>query len=695
MGALNLVVGMVNSDNLMAIVGRLMRQLRNSPIASSTDDPANGRARVAGVIPIADSDESDAEESLRVEKKSNQSPPLPEDYRVTVIQKIIEMCSRDTYTNIADFDWYVDVLVQLVRVCPATKTSANLDGTEDADLSTSGNHGDVSYEIGQELRNVAVRVRSVRPEAVEAAQSLVLVDKRDQMFPASGNGGQGVLECAGWLVGEYANLLSKSDGVMTSLLHSSTSHLPSRMLVVYLQAIPKVFASMSGNEQISWTPERRSLITLLMARIVHFLEPLAMHPNLEVQERAVEYLELMRLASEAASGTEPGHDNGDFVDPPLLLTQAIPALFTGLEINPVAPGAQRKVPFPEDLDLDTPINSNLQFILQQAELETIFDADEDDVYQAYNERIGTYNEPSISISAADHLDAPKSEPASYQNAVEEEYLDPDILARRKAERRERYKDDPFYIDPDRDRNSGDSTPLHNIIKNSNGEGLDIDAIPIMDLELEKQDRGRDAARPSQRKPRRNVEIIVDETLGPDEASSSGDGSRPDLVRSAQARGKKSLLEVDSSGLGALSLEDDGTGGSKLDMERREQEEAEMAKALKEVERLRLEMQRAAERIHIRDAPPEGTLVKRKKKKVRKAVIEGAEEKVGVEAAAAVPEGEDGEGVVMKKKKKKKAKVEGDGVGDVPGDGAEGVVKPKKKKKKQQVLLDEPITETQT
>jgi len=431
-----------------------------------------------------------------------------------------------------------------------------------------------------------------------------------------------------------------------------------------------------------------------MARIVHFLEPLAMHPNLEVQERAVEYLELMRLASEAASGTETGYDNGDFVDPPLLLTQAIPALFTGLEINPVAPGAQRKVPFPEDLDLDTPINSSLQFILQQAELETISDADEDDVYQAYNERIGTHNEPSISISAADRLDAPKSEPSSYQNAVEEEYLDPDILARRKAERRERYKDDPFYIDPDRDRNSGDSTPLHNIIKNSNGEELDIDAIPIMDLELEKQDRGRDAPRPSQRKPRRNVEIIVDETLGPDEASSSGDGSRPDLVRSAQARGKKSLLEVASSGLGALSLEDDGTGGSKLDIERREQEEAEMAKALKEVERLRLEMQRAAERIHARDAPPEGTLVKRKKKKVRKAVIEGAEEKVEVEAAAAVPEGEDGEGVVVKKKKKKKARVEGDGEGDVPGDGAEGLVKPKKKKKKKrQVLLDEPIAET--
>ncbi|KAF2810235.1 Adaptor protein complex AP-3 delta subunit [Mytilinidion resinicola] len=695
-GALNLVVGMVNSDNLTAIVGRLMRQLRNSPIASATEVPVNDRTRETGVVPIADSDDSDAEESLRVEKKSNQAPPLPADYRISVIQKIIEMCSRDTYTNVSDFDWYIDVLVQLVRVCPATKTSANLDGTEDADFSTSGNHGDISYEIGQELRNVAVRVRIIRPEALEAAQSLVLVEKRDQMFPATGNGGQGVLEFAGWMVGEYADLLTRPDGVMTSLLHTSASHLPSRTLAVYLQAIPKVFASIAGSDQISWTPQRRTLLTLLMARIVHFLEPLAMHPSLEVQERAVEYLELMRLASEAASGTETGNDAGDFVDPPLLLTQAIPALFTGLEINPVAPGAQRKVPFPDDLDLDTPINANLQQILQQAELETVSDADEDDVYKAYNERIGTHPEPPISVSAADRLDATKSEqPSSYQNATEDEYLDPDILARRKAERRERYKDDPFYIDPDRDRDSGVSTPLHNILKNSNGEELDIDSIPIMDLDLEKQERGRErdeAARQPKRKPRRNVEIIVDETLGPDEATSSRDGSRPDLVRSAQAKGKKSLLEVDSSGLGSLSLEDDGTGTSKLDIERREQEEAEMAKALKEVERLRLEMQRAAERIQARDAPPDGTLVKRKKKKARKAVMEAPEETAEGEAGS-IPEGDHEEGLAVKKKKKKKAKLEEHAVGDVPGDGADGVLKLKKRKKKRQVLLEEPAAET--
>src|ERR1051326_7170959 len=102
MRALDLVVGMVNSENLVAIVGRLMRQLRNSPIATSADDPVNDRAPHEGVIPQADSDDSDAEESLRPEIRSSQPPPLPEDYRINVIKRILEMCSSDTYANIID-----------------------------------------------------------------------------------------------------------------------------------------------------------------------------------------------------------------------------------------------------------------------------------------------------------------------------------------------------------------------------------------------------------------------------------------------------------------------------------------------------------------------------------------------------------------------------------------------------------------
>ncbi|KAF2134057.1 Adaptor protein complex AP-3 delta subunit [Dothidotthia symphoricarpi CBS 119687] len=592
MRALDLVVGMVNTDNLTAIVGRLMRQLRNAPIMSATDDSKDDRGRNVGVVPYAESDDSDAEESLRQhEQNSSQPPPLPEDYRISVIRRVLDMCSRDTYSNITDFEWYIDVLVQLVRVSPATRNTSTAE--EDGELEHSD---DVGRSIGHELRNVAVRVKSVRPEVIDAAQNLVLVDRRDQMFPASGNGGQGVLEYAGWLVGEYATYLTRPEPVMTSLLHSNSLQLPAKTLAVYLQAVPKVFSSMAGNDQISWTPERKTLMSLLMARVIHFLEPLSTHPNIEVQERAVEYLELMRLAAEAASGTATGVNNGDFADPPLLLTQAIPALFSGAELNPVAPGAQRKVPIPEDLDLDTPINANLHSLLTQADTEGFETEEEDDVYAAYSDPITSHTDTQsqTATSASDRLDAPHKEPASYQNAaVEEEYLDPDILARRKADRKERYKDDPFYIDPDADRGSGAVTPLSRIVRDGNREDnpLDIDSIPIMELHLDSTSTPDPRAR-SPRRHRAAVQITMDETLGPDAPPQH-------IVQPTPVRAKKNLLEVDSAGLAALSLDEDGTRGRALtlaEQERKAAEEAEMRRALGEVERLRLEMQRASERL---------------------------------------------------------------------------------------------------
>jgi AP-3 complex subunit delta-1 len=596
-----------------------------------------------------------------------------------VIRRILEMCSRDTYNNITDFDWYIDVLVQLVRVSPSTKHASATEEKEDTERSD-----EIGGSIGRELQNVAVRVKSVRSEAVDAAQNLILVDRREQMFPASGNGGQGVLECAAWLVGEYANYLTRPEPIMTSLLHSTSVQLPAKTLAVYLQAIPKVFSNMAGNDQISWTPERKTLLSLLMARIIHFLEPLSTHPSIEVQERAVEYLELMRLAAEAASGTATGTDNGDFTDPPLLLTQAIPALFSGGELNPVAPGAQRKVTIPDDLDLDTPINPNLQFLLSQAELEG-FEADEDDVYAAYSEPVAAYTDtPTIVAPAAERLDAPHKEPTSYQNAVEEEYLDPDIIARRKAERRERHKDDPFYIDPDADRGSGAVTPLSRIVRDGNQENndLDIDSIPIMELNLERADSSDRLPRArSPRKPIRRIEIMGDETLGP----AADDLSREDIVQPRPSRAKKSLLEVDSSGLGSLSLiDDDGTSNRKLtqfEIERREQEEAEMKKALQEVERLRLEMQRASERLHVK----EEVAIKKKKKKVRKVDVEGDDPAA---TPPAVPEGEDVSAAPVKKKKKKKVKAEGDAEEGAGGDEVADDKVKKKKKKRRTVVLDE-------
>lgn len=682
--ALDLVVNMVNSNNLQLVVERLLKQLKTAGKQSPVNEPENNRTFHEGVIPMADDDdEGTATPVKNKDQQSNQPPPLPEDYRQSVIERILEMCSKENYVNMDDFEWYITVLVELVKQCPSSSPS----GT----FGSAASKKSMADAIGDELRNVAVRVKGVRPEAAAAAQSLLLLDNREEHFAQATENAQNVLSAAAFIAGEYAAVLPDAGAVMASLVHTTTTQLPTHALASYIQAIPKVFAALTSNEQVPWTDSRKSEVVLLIARITHFLEPLNLHPSLEIQERAVEYLDLMRLASEAVSAQQVDSENGGYAEPPLLLTQAIPSLFTGMDLNPVAPDAVRKVAAPEALDLNAPINSSLEMILQQAEYDTEYDSGVDEVRRFYYEKPSMVKTSYVK-PASELLEDRDSGSASYQDADRESLLDPEALERKRAERRERYRDDPFYIDSE--RNSGTSTPMHNILRSANGSDLDVDAIPVMELKLDSGsgDNSRPPKPKGHKKPKRHFEITSDETIDSGQPTSSSApisySSSPSGRGGITQRGKKSLLEFNSAGLSALSLEDGpsagnssrSNAGSKLDFERRIQEEEELAKAMKEVERLRLEMQRQAERVE--EPMEEGTVVKRKgRKKVRSGIAADEEQSLG---------GDDG---IKKKKKKKKVKeseapaAEASAKGEQEQEQGQAPVKPKKKKKRQ-VTFDE-------
>ncbi|EMC91227.1 hypothetical protein BAUCODRAFT_319042 [Baudoinia panamericana UAMH 10762] len=682
--ALDLVVGMINASNLQIVVERLLKQLKTAGKASAVSDPSNDRAAHDGIEPMADDDDEEMQQTIKPKaQKPAQAPPLPNDYRASVIERILEMCSHETYANMTDFEWYIGVLIELVKQCPAASTTGSF-GRHSGSLAKETTS--IADAVGNELLNVAVRVKAVRPDAAAAAQSLLLIESREALFPASSNGGQGVLSAAAFVAGEYAGMLPNPEAVLTSLLDPSSAQLPAHALASYIQTIPKIVVALTSDQSSPWSSTRQSNTVLLLARVVHFLEPLTLHPNLDVQERAVEYLDLMRLASEAAANQQTSDSPGEYAEPPLLLTQAIPSLFTGMELNPVALVALRKVPQPEELDLETPINGNLHMLLQQAEYDTDFDDSAGEMYRFYHEK-----PVAVAIDharpAADLLEPPgTSRTSSYQDA-ETEPLDRETSDKRKAERRARYQDDPYYIDSE--RASGSSTPMHNILRQTNGEELDVDAIPVMELQLDSKDTVTDVGRPatqrapSTKKPKRHFEITRDESLGDDELPTIG--ASP--AKASIPRGKKSLLEVDSSGLSTLSLVDDvaRTGASQLEVERRHAEEEEMAKAIKEVERLRLEMQRAQERIQPHDMPEEGTVVRRKKKKPRIEALGGE--------LSAPPDGAgDGE-VTVKKRKKKKTPDNGNGetsLAEKAADAEDGsaIASKPKKKKKRQVTFDE-------
>ncbi|KAI9880674.1 MAG: AP-3 complex subunit delta [Pleopsidium flavum] len=621
--ALDLGVAMVNRANITSVVGRLLRQLRNSPVTSAVES-LNKHRGLAAVEPSADSDGEDPEESLRpTEKKTNQQPPLPEEYRVNVIRKILDMCSQDTYTNIVEFDWYLDVLIQLAQLVPASSQYFAIKVPSIRHNEAESSSSNTAFLIGSELRNVAVRVKSIRQQATHAAQSLVLVTSKDVNVRSAGNGAHDVLLSAVWVVGEYAAYLENLDDTLDSLLNPSNLALPAAVLSTYLQALPKIFSAVMKSKNFIWDTEHKTMTSLLLARMVHFLDPLAAHPSLEVQERAVELLELMRLAAEAVAGQDKSHQ-----DPPLLVTSIIPSLFKGSELNPVAPVAQKKVPLPNNVDLDAPLHQDLLGLLRTSEMNVTAGTDHEDEFELFYNQSQSRRDDVV--AQEENMITREQDPTSINQVAEEFTGDTGTIARRRAERRERYRDDPFYI-ANEDSSSGTSTPFHNILKNSNGEDVDIDAIPIMDLNLGEQIGSSRSVKDGEPTPKRGkqpkrVDIAADENIDFDEPASlevagmavvcSIDGA----VRIKRENGKKSLLQVDSSGLRHFALEatTENEAGGPPQFENRGAEKAEMAEALKEVERMRLEMQRASERVQAGDGiPPDGTLVKRRRKQKKK------------------------------------------------------------------------------
>ncbi|ELQ38102.1 AP-3 complex subunit delta [Pyricularia oryzae] len=667
--ALDLVQGMVSADNLESIVSRLMRQLK---VASEGDRQPKQTQTDSDV-------EDDGLSNINTKSRAtNSPPPLPEEYRIDVIGRIIHVCSLDNYNNLLDFDWYIDILTQLVRMAPVARRKEDED---DSSVTTTKTRAtDITERIGNELRSIAVKVQAIRGSAVRAAESII-----------SGLGSESstttkVVGPVSWILGEYASFLTHPEDTMNAILQALAKTPYPEVAAISMHALMKIFALVVGDERSQWTAERKAKISLLMTRLLHTLEPFPSHPNLEVQERAVQFTELLKLTAEAVSGQEASTDEV-YQDPPLLLTQALPSLFTGWELNSVAFGAQNNVPLPEGLDLDQPINPNLERLLAEAHMLNL-PVDEDDEFEIYYHQKPVATSISSSEPAIKRLaDAPDEIPNSYQNAGEESYLDPDILARRKAERMDKNKDDPFYIHNTSSGISRTSTPIHNILKRENGSDLDIDSIPIMALDLSKVDDAAPQKPPAplpRPKSRQRVVVAADETLAGsgrstpgnyDSENTNSDGGRKTAaVKSKQhKRPKNSLLQVDSSHIGALSLHGraDEEAVSSVDPELQKREEAEMAAAMKEVERLRLEMQRANERIQVaQGVPAEGVAVVQKKKKKKKAV----------------PDGEDGDvasSVAKPKKKKKKPPVALGGEGDTGAAAAEGevVAKPKKKKKK--------------
>ncbi|ODM17127.1 hypothetical protein SI65_07526 [Aspergillus cristatus] len=581
--ALELATGMVSSETLQPIVSRLVKQLNDAFVPLSEQSPGEGQLTMRDKNGISE------------QSAGSYSHCLPPEYKIEVLHRIVDICSYNNYSGLPDFEWYIDILVQLVKHVPPEDIGGYY-------RYTTNPVSEIACRLGSEIRNIAVRVRNVRMEATRAAESLVLIHNDKSASLRRTTASDSIMSSLAWVVGEYAEHLLYPGQTLQSLIDTTNALLPARTLSVYLQAIPKLLVHLTSNGN-SWDDSQKSETSLLLARIIDFLEALASHPDLDVQERAIEFLEILRLAAEAVnSEVHPSHE------PPYILSAVIPSLFSGLELNPVAVGAQKKVPLPEKLVLDQPFNERLLSLLDDTS-DVSLGLEAQDLSRDFYYTIDT-STLSRRFTALAHSDMLSNTSLS---KVTGKSMDAAGKPKRRSERRDRNRDDPFYIDTE-ENSSGTSTPFHRVFNASNGDGMDVDSIPIIDLKINNEAiHGLVLSRDYEKQKRTNphpkkYDVIADENFGHDESMGIQNSDEPGKV-------ERSLLQVDTSGLGHFSLEEH-TPAPNFTQRRTQQDEdeVEMAKAMQKVEKVRLEMQRASERIHPKDVPAEGTLVKKKKKK---------------------------------------------------------------------------------
>ncbi|CBF74291.1 putative AP-3 complex subunit delta [Aspergillus nidulans FGSC A4] len=576
--ALELAARMVTGDTLQPVVERLIGQLEEPQHTFPKGDASD-----AGDVAVL------ANHVGRRELGKHPAYfPISDEYRVEILHRVLDICSHDNYSRLTDFEWYVSVLIRLVKHLPTRVEEHTVSqGFE------SSSRDDAASRIGLEMRNIAVRVKNVRMEATRAAEFLLLVDNRQSVFANVSLAYNGVLGPLAWVVGEYAEYLSSPGPMLQSLIDVSTTSLSGRALVLFVQAVPKVLARIVHDYMGTWDVRQRSEVSLFLARIVEFYEGLATHPDLEVQERAIEFLEIMRLAADVMQTSTQQ------AQVPYLLSSIIPSLFYGLELNPVAPNAQGKVPLPDQLCLNVPFNDNVR---------KLFESYQDGFYaQPYDfYRVGVTQLPHKQQGGFNTIEIQPN--FSYQ--------DPDILdealaasLRQKLEWKQRNREDPFYIGAD-ERNDA-TAPTERPFGSVHSEALDVDSIPIIDLKISglgdestPKARSYDSQGKLAGQPKK-YEVIADEVLDLEETA---DFSSPD----EPVKAKRALLQVDSSGLKDLTLGDDGLAHAN-GVPGKSEDDAEMATAMKEIEKIRLKMQRASERVELEGAPSDGMVVKKRRK----------------------------------------------------------------------------------
>lgn len=258
--------------------------------------------------------------------------------KLEVTTNILKIASKDNYNNIPNFKWYVAVLKDILNLTllPVAPGSS-------APVSTTASK-EIATHIGNEIRVLATKVPSIRPVLLEKIVVEVVLDENVIAFCPF------ILKDVYWVLGEYidefqtgvddddevevenkelvVNLdkklcifntlvnhnIDKKLGLGTSGHFKISSMLLTlqepQVLSVMIQALVKLFNRIiydytcvySNNGEFS--DSKYYEMSYHLYKLIEFLTNWEKHYNYEVQERALSWLEFLKLCQEAMIGED-------------------------------------------------------------------------------------------------------------------------------------------------------------------------------------------------------------------------------------------------------------------------------------------------------------------------------------------------------------------------------------------------------
>lgn len=293
-------LGLVGLCNLMKSSPRSVVDHRDLVLTCLNDDDVTIRTKALELLAGIASKKSlqDLVRHLMEHAKRSEGS-----YRDEIISKILWMCKKDKYSLVSDFAWYTSVLLDL----------AVMQGSK---------HGN---EVADQMIEIALRVDTVRPYAVETMISMLL--NENLILGHARSTVVEVLKAAAWIVGEYSDIVTKiandkssdldqgnddddedddddeENGaywieagtgeevrsiwrgqnlhfmVIQTLIHARATSLPSHVQIVYIQSAMKVFVRACNDCDFTQVAD---IIGVIRTGIQVFMQSL----DLEVQERA-------------------------------------------------------------------------------------------------------------------------------------------------------------------------------------------------------------------------------------------------------------------------------------------------------------------------------------------------------------------------------------------------------------------------